>query len=44
LEIANAILMAGYTHREVNFPLDYNAVQEMFDKLCAGESTESLRV
>lgn len=44
LEVANAILMAGYTHREVNFPLDYNAVQEMFDKLCAGESKESLRL
>ncbi|MEO6907472.1 MAG: Gfo/Idh/MocA family oxidoreductase [Abditibacteriaceae bacterium] len=43
LEIANAILMAGYTRREVSFPLDYNAVQEMFDKLCAGDSPESLR-
>lgn len=42
LEMANAILMAGYTRREVNFPLDYNAVQDMFDKLCAGESKESL--
>ncbi len=42
LEIANAILMAGYTHREVKFPLDYNAVQEMFDKLCAGEPKEGL--
>lgn len=44
LEVANAILMAGYTHREVKFPLDYNAVQEMFDKLCAGASPESLRI
>lgn len=43
LEMANAILMAGYTRREVKFPLDYNAVQELFDKLCAGDSPESLR-
>ena len=44
LELANAILMAGYTHREVELPLDRNAVDAMLKNLQEGVTPEQLRV
>ncbi len=38
LELANAILMAGITRREVSFPLDRVAYQELLAKLQNGET------
>lgn len=36
LELANAILLAGYTRRQVNLPLDRDAVDDMLKKLQEG--------
>lgn len=43
LEMANAILMAGYTHREVKLPMSRAAFDEMLSKLQAGTSPLDLR-
>lgn len=43
LELANAILMAGYTHREVQLPLDADAFEAMLEKLQAGAKPEEFR-
>ena len=44
LELANAILMAGYTHREVEFPVDRNAVDAMLKNLQEGVTPEQLKI
>jgi predicted dehydrogenase len=44
LEVANAILMAGYTRREVQFPLDAAAFDTMLEKLQSGTRPDELRV
>ena len=44
LELTNAILMAGYTHREVEFPLDRNAVDAMLQSLQEGVTPEQLKL
>ncbi len=44
LELANAILMAGYTHREVQFPIDRNAVDAMLKSLQEGVTPEQLKI
>ncbi len=43
LELGNAILLAGYTRREVSFPLDRLAFDTMLQKLQGGASPSSLR-
>jgi predicted dehydrogenase len=43
LELANGILLAGYTHREVALPIDREQFDNMLSKLQAGESPESFR-
>ncbi len=43
LELANAILMAGYTRRETALPLDRTAFDDMLQKLQDGASPSSLR-
>lgn len=43
LELANAILLAGYTRREVKLPLDRAAFDEMLEKLQGGAKPEDLR-
>lgn len=40
LELANAILLAGYTRRQVNLPIDRNAVERMLKKLQGGAKPE----
>ena len=44
LELANAILMAGYTHREVELPVNRNAVDAMLESLQNGVSPEQLKI
>ncbi len=43
LELANAILLAGYTRREVALPLDRTAFDAMLEQLQSGASPSSLR-
>jgi predicted dehydrogenase len=43
LELANAILLAGYTHREVQLPLDRSAFDAMLEKLQGGVKGSDLR-
>ncbi|HEX9998585.1 MAG TPA: Gfo/Idh/MocA family oxidoreductase [Abditibacterium sp.] len=43
LELANAILSAGYTRREVKLPLDRSAFDAMLEKLQNGAKPEELR-
>lgn len=43
LELANAILMAGYTHQEVQLPVDRQAVDAMLKNLQEGVSPEQLK-
>lgn len=38
LELANAILMAGYTRKEVKLPLSRSGYERMLKKLCEGAS------
>jgi hypothetical protein len=42
LELANAMLLAGYTHREVKLPLDRNAFERMLKKLQSGTKPQEL--
>lgn len=42
LELANAILIAGYTRREVKLPLDPEVFDQMLQKLQAGAKPEEL--
>lgn len=42
LELANAILLAGYTRREVKLPLDRNAFERTLKKLQSGTKPEEL--
>jgi predicted dehydrogenase len=44
LELANAILMAGYTRREIELPLDAAAFDAMLEKLQAGTKPDELHV
>jgi predicted dehydrogenase len=44
LELANAILMAGYTRREIELPMDAAAFDAMLEKLQAGTKPEELHV
>ena len=44
LELANAILLAGYSHREVELPVDRNAVDAMLKNLQAGVPVEQLKI
>jgi predicted dehydrogenase len=44
LELANAILLAGYTRREVQLPLDAAAFDSMLEKLQNGTKPDELRV
>lgn len=43
LEMANAILLAGYTHREVKLPMSRDAFDTMLTQLQAGTSPSQLR-
>ncbi len=43
LELANAILLAGYTRREVALPLDSAAFDDMLSQLQAGTAPRELR-
>lgn len=43
LELGNAILLAGYTRREVKLPLATGAFEAMLEKLQNGTKPESLR-
>lgn len=43
LELANAILLAGYTHCEVQLPVDRQAVEEMLKSLQEGAKPEELQ-
>lgn len=43
LELANSILLAGYTHREVSLPLDRGAFDGMLEKLQGGAKGADLR-
>ncbi len=42
LELANSILLAGYTRREVQLPLDRNAFERTLKKLQAGTKPQEL--
>ncbi len=42
LELANAMLLAGYTRREVKLPVDRAAVEDMLQKLQNGAKPEEL--
>ena len=44
LELANAILMAGYTRRQVEFPIDRNAMDAMLKNLQQGVTPEQLKI
>ena len=43
LELANALLMAGFSRREVSLPLDRNEVDEMLKKLQEGARADDFR-
>lgn len=43
LELSNAILLAGFTHREVSLPLDRQAFDSMLQSLQEGTPATSLR-
>ena len=44
VELANAILAAGYTRREVTLPLDADNFEEMLGKLQSGTKPEELYI
>ena len=44
LELANSILLAGYTRRQVELPVSRAAVDEMLESLQAGVNPQQLRI
>lgn len=43
LEIANGMLLAGFTHEEVELPVDRARYDDMLKRLCEGASPDSFR-